>query len=50
MKSEDAPELPADVLADSAVAHELHCERAWQNVIPTLKLWLRELSGLKVGQ
>lgn len=47
VKSEDSPKLPAEVLSQSAVLHELHCERAWLNIVPVLKMWLRELAGLE---
>ena len=47
--SKDGPKLSADVLSHSAISHEFHCEKAWQNIIPILKLWLTELSGLKVS-
>ena len=47
--SKDGPKLSTDVLSHSAISHEFHCEKAWQNIIPTLKLWLTELSGLQVS-
>lgn len=47
--SKGGPELSADVLSHSATSHEFHCEKAWQNIIPTLELWLTELSGLQVS-
>ncbi|XP_020609772.1 centrosomal protein of 70 kDa-like isoform X2 [Orbicella faveolata] len=47
ISSKDGPKLSADVLSHSAISHEFHCEKAWQNIIPTLKLWLTELSGLQ---
>lgn len=47
--SKDGPKLSAEALSQSAVSHEFHCEKAWQNIIPTLKLWLTELSGLQVS-
>ena len=47
--SKDSPKLSADVLSHSTTSHEFHCEKAWQNIIPTLKLWLTELSGLQVS-
>ena len=48
ISSKGGPKLSADVLSHSATSHEFHCEKAWQNIIPTLKLWLTELSGLQV--
>jgi len=47
--SKDGPKLSADFLSHSAISHEFHCEKAWQNIIPTLELWLTELSGLQVS-
>lgn len=47
ISSKGGPKLSADVLSHSATSHEFHCEKAWQNIIPTLKLWLTELSGLQ---
>ncbi len=48
--SKDGPKLSAEALSQSAVSHEFYCEKAWQNIIPTLKLWHTELSGLQVSQ
>ncbi|KAJ7381314.1 gamma-tubulin binding [Desmophyllum pertusum] len=45
--SKDGPKLSAEVLSQSAVSHKFHCEKAWQNIVPTLGLWLTELSGLR---
>ena len=47
--SKDGPKLSAEVLSQSAVSHKFHCEKAWQNIVPTLGLWLTELSGLRVS-
>ena len=43
--SEDSPRFADEVMSQSE--HEVHCERAWRNLLPELRMWLRELSGLK---
>ena len=43
--SEESPRFADEVMSQSE--HELHCERAWRNLLPELRMWLRELSGLK---
>lgn len=45
VNSEDAPRLTTEVLSENT--HEFHCEMAWLNIVPVLRMWLRELSGLK---
>ena len=47
VNSEDSPKLSDNILSQSAVSHEIHCERAWQNIVPVLRMWLKELTGLK---
>lgn len=43
--SDDSPKFTDEVMSHSE--HELHCERAWLNLVPELRMWLRELSELK---
>ncbi|XP_073235827.1 centrosomal protein of 70 kDa-like isoform X1 [Porites lutea] len=47
LSSKDCPSamLSEDILSQSS--HEFHCERAWQNIVPVLRKWLNELTGLK---
>lgn len=47
--SKDAPTLSTEPLSQSATSHESHCEKAWQHIIPTLRLWLTQLRGLQVS-
>lgn len=47
LSSKDCPSamLSEDIFSQSS--HEFHCERAWQNIVPVLRKWLNELTGLK---
>ena len=47
-EEQGAPRPSEDVMSQSVDTHDVYCERAWQNIMPTLRLWLMELRGLKV--
>ncbi|KAK3734814.1 hypothetical protein QZH41_009693, partial [Actinostola sp. cb2023] len=41
------PKVPSDHLHQSVDTHAVFCQRAWQHILPTLRLWAKELRSLK---
>nr|XP_058960174.1 centrosomal protein of 70 kDa-like isoform X4 [Pocillopora verrucosa] len=47
IKSKDTPNLSVEILHQNGASHKSHCEKAWQCIVPTLNLWLTQLTGLQ---
>ncbi|EDO37412.1 predicted protein [Nematostella vectensis] len=39
--------VSAEDMSQSVDSHALYCQRAWQNILPTLRLWHKELKHMK---